>query len=88
MLCENLTSVVIGSGVTTIQGGAFLLATRPMVYYKGTELEYNAISIAQSNTISTVGAQTHYFYAENKADVPTGGSNYWHYDENGEIAVW
>ncbi len=31
---------------------------------------------------------TRYYYIENEADVPTDGGKYWHYDQNGEIAIW
>ena len=85
--CNSLTSVVIGDNVTTIGDATFSgcigLAS---VYYKGTASEWADISIGSSNTYFTNA--TRYYYIENQADVPTDGGNYWHYDENDEIAIW
>ena len=53
----------------------------------GTADEWSAISIESYNNTYLTSA-TRYYYIENEADVPTDGGNYWHYDENGEIAVW
>ncbi len=85
--CANLTSVVIGESVTSIDFKAFDNCTSlTSVYYKGTAKEWSGISIEGSN--GNLKTATKYYYIENAADVPTDSGNYWHYDENGEIAIW
>ena len=82
--CESLTKVVIGSNVTSIEMSAFLQCTYlTTVYYVGTESDWAEISISSSN--SSLTNATRYYFSENE---PADNGNYWHYDENGEIAVW
>ena len=82
--CSKLESVVIGSGVTTIYYNAFAECDNlSSVFYVGTEEAWKAIAIESSNT-SLLNA-TVYFYSETE---PTEKGNYWHYDANGEVAVW
>ena len=84
--CSSLTSVVIPDSVTSIGSSAFENCTSWMnVYYKGTAEEWAEIEIGDNDYLSPANR---YYYIENEADVPTDGGNYWHYDENGEIAVW
>ena len=86
--CTNLTSVVIGSGVTTIDSMAFEYCdSLTDVYYKGTESDWANVSMVDTE-YNSLRTATVYYYVENEADVPTDDGNYWHYDENGEIAVW
>ena len=85
--CESLTSVVIGDSVTSIGDYAFDgCRSLTEVYYKGTVSDWENISIGYSN--SDLTNATRYYYIENEEDVPTDGGKYWHYDQNGEIAVW
>jgi hypothetical protein len=56
------------------------------VYYKGTANEWDSISIENRNTALTDAIR--YYYVANQSDVPNDNGKYWHYDENGEIAVW
>ena len=86
--CTNLTSVVIGDSVTSIGSSVFESCdSLTNVYYKGTADEWEEIEINGWCNENLTNA-TRYYYIENEADVPTDGGNYWHYDENGEIAVW
>ena len=79
--CSSLTSVVIGDSVTTIGQSAFYnCSSSTTVYYKGTESEWGNISV-----YSNLSSATRYYYSETQ---PTSSGNYWHYDENGEVAVW
>ena len=82
--CRSLTSVVIGNGVTSIGDGAFLSCdSLTSVYYKGTASEWSGISIGSANTYLTNA--TRYYYSEAE---PTASGNYWHYDEDGNVAHW
>ena len=81
--CKGLTDVVIGSGVTSIGKAIFPLSSVQRVYYKGSEADWNNITFANITPFSD--EVTLYFYSE---EAPTASGNYWHYDENGEIAVW
>ena len=88
--CENLISVVIPDSITTISNAAFRGCTRLKdVYYKGSAENWANISIdnSEDNNSYIINA-TRYYYIEKQEGVPTDGGNYWHYDENGEIAVW
>ena len=46
----------------------------------------DSITIDIYNTSLT--SATRYYYVENESDLPADNGNYWHYDENGNIAVW
>ena len=82
--CRGLASVTIGNSVTSIGDYAFWdcrgLTT---VYYAGTEAEWSKISINSYN--SELTSATRYYYSETE---PTAAGNYWHYDKNGNLAVW
>ena len=82
--CSGLTSVVIGDSVTTIGSSAFSYCSNlKTVYYVGTAEDWANISIGYNNSDLTYA--TRYYYSEAQ---PTESGNYWHYDENGDIAVW
>ena len=83
--CHGLTSVVIPDSVTDIGYYAFANTSLTSIYYGGTATEWGSVSIGINAWTTNA---TRYYYVENQADVPTDGGNYWHYDENGEIAVW
>ncbi len=85
--CESLTSLVIGNSVKSIGFCAFLgCDALTSVYYNGSESDWDNIAIDSFN--SKLTSATRYYYIESQVDVPTDGGNYWHYDENGEIAIW
>ena len=85
--CRALTSVVIPDSVTSVGGYAFYnCGSLLYVYYKGTANEWDSISIENRNTALTDAIR--YYYVANQSDVPNDNGKYWHYNENGEIAVW
>ena len=82
--CYSLISVVIPDSVTSIGDWAFYnCGSLTRVYYKGTASEWSGISIGSYNTSLTNA--TRYYYSETE---PTASGRYWHYDEDGNVAVW
>ena len=77
--------VVIKEGVTSIGDQAFRdCNSLTRVYYKGSVSDWNNVYIGDWGSNYLTNA-TRYYYSESQ---PTEEGNYWHYDENGEIAVW
>ena len=82
--CSKLTSVTIGDSLTSIGDDAFDDCSKlNTVYYAGTADDWENISIGGANYKLTDA--TRYYYSETE---PAVSGNFWHYDENGEIAVW
>ena len=77
---KEVKCLVIPKSVTSIGHAAFYLY-KSNVYYKGTVDDWSNISIGEYN----INFATTYYYSDSE---PTEEGNYWHYDENGEIAVW
>ena len=83
--CYNLTSVVIGDSVSMIGYNAFAYCYGlTSVYYNGIAEDWEKISISSNNNHYLTNA-TRYYYSEAE---PTEEGNFWHYDENGEVAIW
>lgn len=79
----GLTSVVIGSGVKYIGAFAFRKCeSLESIYYRGTESEWNDITVDSAN--SEINSAAIYYYSES---APEADGSYWHYDENGEIVI-
>ena len=87
--CTSLDSITIPVGVASIGGGAFgECLSLAKVYYGGTVEQWSQIDIDWWRNENLENA-TRYYYSEEypfSGEVTSG--NFWHYDENGEIAVW
>ena len=84
-LCIDLKSIVIGSGVKTLYYDTFGSLELKEIYYKGTEREWESLSYIGIHQYYSIDNATKYFYSESK---PLTDGNYWHYDENGNVAKW
>ncbi len=80
-----LTDIVIGTSVTSVGADNFEQYVSPLqrVFYEGTQAQWNSIAISGNNQKLTSAQK--YFYSETR---PTTSGNYWHYDSNGNIAIW
>ena len=82
--CVNLESVIIPESVVAIEDYAFYNCTNILnVYYCGTITDWSELTIKSANDYLT--SATRYYYSETE---PTEEGNFWHYDENGDVAVW
>ncbi|MBR2623424.1 MAG: leucine-rich repeat domain-containing protein, partial [Clostridia bacterium] len=82
---STLTKIEIPDGVTSIGMSAFAYCySLTSVYYKGTASDWSGISIDGYDN-SYLTSATRYYYSETE---PAEAGKYWHYDENGDIAVW
>ena len=88
--CSRLTSITIPDSVTSIESYAFKgCSSLKNIYYKGTAVQWNKISIASHNGYLT-GADR-YYYRETAPALNSDGTaydgNYWHYDSDGITPV-
>ena len=73
--CLALKSIVLPNNLTVISKWAFGACTQlKIIYYKGTEAEWNSINIATDN--DDLLNATRYYYSETQ---PTTAGNFWHY---------
>ncbi len=78
--CQSLTELILPKTITNIPTTAIYNAgTGINVYYEGNIEDWNNI------TSSAFTSATIYYYSET---TPSTTGNYWHYDENGNIAIW
>ena len=80
MNCTRMENITIPYSVTSIGGWAFDGCNNlTVVYYQGAENDWSHVE-GNGNLPDVI-----YYYSETQ---PTKEGNYWHYDENGEVAVW
>ena len=80
---SSVTKITIPGSLKLIEEGAFFECINlSIVYYEGSEAEWNKIGIYDNNDPLLTGAR--YYYSENN---PTEAGNYWRY-VNGVPTVW
>ena len=81
--CTSMLTVVLPSTLSTIEDSAFAYCSNiKSVFFGGTEEQFDAIEIADSNEAITDANL--YIYSESE---PTDDGNYWHY-EGGSPVIW
>lgn len=81
--CSNLAEVILSKNVTRLGFVAFDCENLKIVYYGGTESDWNNIYDVNSSNYLLKRA-TRYYFSENE---PTDMGNYWHY-VNGVPTIW
>ena len=82
--CVKLQTVVLPSTLETIEDGAFVDASNiAVVFFKGSEEQFDAINISANNN-ELLSAEV-YFYSEEQ---PTSEGKFWHYDKSNTPILW
>lgn len=82
--CTAMQTIVLPSTLTSIEDSAFLDCEElAVVFFKGTEAQYDAMTISGNNN-ELLGAKT-YFYSETE---PTESGDFWHYDKSNTPILW
>lgn len=86
---RSVTSVTIYNNVTSVGYGAFDNCSGLHVYYKGTPVDWNGISIYDHNS-ALINATRYYFSAQTpSAEQWAKSTNWWHYATDGTtIVLW
>ena len=84
--CKKLTYIVLPKSIKKISQRAFLLCNnQKRIYYLGTPDDYYGIDIDFWN--DCIHESTWYYYSENQPD-PHPILQFWHYNDEGKIAIW
>lgn len=81
----NLESVVLPKSLKTIEDSAFYnCSALKTVYFMGSSAVWSTVSVSANGNVN-IGKLPRYYYSKTK---PAGAGNFWHYDKDGNIAVW
>ena len=81
--CSSMLTMVLPATLTTVEDSAFANCKNiKSIFFGGTEEQFDAISIADSN--EALSRANLYIYSESE---PAEEGNYWHY-ENGSPVIW
>lgn len=82
--CSSLRTVVLPASLTKLDNGAFDDCDAvKAVFFKGTEEQFDKLSIAPGN--DAINNADLYFFSESE---PSTKGDYWHYDKNGSPIIW
>lgn len=82
--CTSMQTIVLPSSLTTVEDGAFLDSSElAVVFFKGTEEQFDAIEISNNNN-ELLSAKI-YFYSDTQ---PTESGDFWHYDKSNTPILW
>ncbi len=81
--CTSMQTIVLPSTLKTIEDSAFLDSALAVVFFKGTEAQFDAIEISGNN--NELLSSKVYFYSETQ---PTESGDFWHYDKGGAPILW
>lgn len=81
--CTSLQAAVLPSTLETIADGAFLDSALSVIFFKGTEAQFDALDI-ESNNSEIIKAKV-YFYSESE---PEESGAFWHYDASQTPVLW
>lgn len=90
--CENLTAVVLGTGLQSVGKNAFYQSSSlETVYYKGTASNWGSVRVDNSDSPSNYflfEAEKFYYSEEGDLFAFAAGEELWHFDENGMPVFW
>lgn len=82
--CEAMKTIVLPSTLKTVEDGAFVDSSNlTVVFFKGTEEQFDAMDISGNNN-ELLSAKI-YFYSETQ---PSESGDFWHYDKNNTPILW
>lgn len=81
--CAALQAAVLPSTLETIADGAFFDSALSVIFFKGTEAQFDALDI-EANNNEIIKAKV-YFYSETK---PEENGVFWHYDASATPVLW
>lgn len=83
---SNLTTIYLPKSLTKIVNNAFANCKIEKVYYRGSKLDWENISIGEGS-LSYFDDSNLYYYSETEPDDSFPSGNYWYVDSNGEVAT-
>ena len=81
--CTALQTIILPSTLNTVEDSAFLDSDLTVVFFKGTEAQFDAMTI-NGNNDELLSAKV-YFYSETE---PTESGDFWHYDKGNAPILW
>ena len=81
--CTALQTIILPSTLKAVEDSAFLDSDLTVVFFKGTEEQFDAIEISGNN--EELLTSKVYFYSESH---PTESGSFWHYDKGNTPILW
>ena len=81
--CTSLQTIILPSTLKTVEDSAFLDSDLTVVFFKGTEEQFDEMEISGNN--NELLSSKIYFYSESQ---PTESGSFWHYDKSNTPILW